>query len=177
MTHDDRSSREFTSKWVTAQPVVTSFIYGLVRNRHDAEDLLQDVAGEAFSNFSRYDPERSFVAWATTIARHRVTDHFRRSNTRCELFDESTLSALAEAHERMAPTEGDRRLALDRCMKTLGERSRRVIVMRYNESIGVGEIADRMQTSTATVSTMLYKARKALAECIRRKVESEGEQR
>lgn len=177
MTEHDTTSREFTSEWVRAQPVVTSFIFGLVRDRHDAEDLLQEVASEAFTNFARFDRSRSFTAWATTIARHRVTDHFRRRNARCELFDAETLSALAAAHERLAPTEGDRRLALDRCLKTLGERSRRAIAMRYDENVGVTEIANRMQTSTATVSTMLYKARKALADCIRQRLSAEDGER
>jgi RNA polymerase sigma-70 factor (ECF subfamily) len=177
MTPTNPPELEFTSQWVRAQPVVTSYIYGLIRNRHDAEDLLQEVAGEAFTNFGRYDPGQSFIAWTMTIARHRMIDHFRRRRVSRELFDEQTLGALAAAHERLGPQEGDRRQALERCLATLGERGRAAIDLRYQKNEPVTRIADLLRTSPTTVSTLLYKARRALAECITRHVSAAEEGR
>jgi RNA polymerase sigma-70 factor (ECF subfamily) len=161
---------DFTGNWVKTQPIVTSYIFGLVRNRHDAEDLLQDVAAEAFRNFAQRDTSYSFIAWAITIARHRTMDYFRRQSVQSRLFEPQILTALASAHQRLAESENDRRLALEECLKTLGKRGLAAIEMRYREGVSVSVIAKRFETSAQTVSTLLYKARQTLGDCIARRL-------
>jgi len=173
MTKPDTEQLAYTSRWVQAQPIVMSYIFGLVRDRHDAEDLLQDIAVEAYRNFERYDPAQSFITWVMTITRHRTVDYFRRQRKQSRLFEERTLAALAAAHERLADEESSRRLALAECLKTINPRGRNAIEWKYREGLSAAEIARRLRTSAQAVSTLLYKVRLALADCITRRLKTE----
>ncbi|HJT45326.1 MAG TPA: sigma-70 family RNA polymerase sigma factor, partial [Chthoniobacterales bacterium] len=56
--------------------------YGILQNREEAEDAVQDALVKAWKSRWRIrDPEK-FPAWLCTIARHRARDVFRkRKNT------------------------------------------------------------------------------------------------
>jgi len=61
-------------------------LYRLVRryigNSDDAYDLLQDAFIAAWENLQRYDAQRSFIAWARTIALNKCRDFSRRQRFR-----------------------------------------------------------------------------------------------
>ncbi len=53
--------------------------YRLMRNRHDAEDLTQDVFVRAFRALPNYRPEGSFRGWLQRITTNLFRDHLRRT--------------------------------------------------------------------------------------------------
>lgn len=59
---DDRMTR-FAGLWVRSQAVVSAYVFGLIRNPHDAEDVLSSVAEAAVADFDRYDVSKPFTAW------------------------------------------------------------------------------------------------------------------
>lgn len=176
-SHKPLEPADFPGLWVNAQPIVRSFIFGTVRNLHDAEDILQEVARSAFVSFDSYDPARPFNGWVMTLARRRVVDHFRKAGSDTIAFDESTLDALGEAHESLHDVTHARRVALDACMKQIHERGRLALEMRYKENRAVKDIAASMKTSPHAISVLLYKVKASLADCIDRKVAEQGGER
>ena len=62
-------------------------------------------------------------------------------------------------------------------MKQVTGRSREVLDLRYGEDMKVKEIGQRLGISASTVSVMLHRVRRALDECIRRSLASEGGER
>src|SRR5213083_811718 len=55
--------------------------YGILQNREEAEDVVQDALVKAWKKRWRVrDPEK-FPAWLAMIARHRAHDVFRRRRT------------------------------------------------------------------------------------------------
>src|SRR5438477_6574602 len=55
--------------------------YGILQDRGEAEDVVQDSLVKAWKTRWRVrDPEK-FPAWLATIARHRARDIFRRRRT------------------------------------------------------------------------------------------------
>ena len=172
MTH--ASSAEFTRQWVKAQPLVTSFVFASIRSSHDAEDILQEVATAALADFSEYDSQRPFVAWALGIARFRVLNYYRRHAQEKLLFDDAALLAFAQAHEQLESQASARRHALDECLKQLDGRKLTALRMRYTEETSVQSIAELLVTTTNAVSLMLHKVRKSLATCVERQLSREG---
>lgn len=168
-----REPADFPGLWVNAQPVVRSFILGAVRNLHDAEDILQEVARSAFMSFDRYDPARPFTPWVMIIARRRVIDHLRTRPAQTTSFDEHTLTALAHAHESLSDIAHARRAALGDCMSQVHARGRHVLQLRHVEGEAVKDIAEQMQTTPHAISVLLYKVKTALAQCIDRKLKTE----
>jgi len=81
-------------------------LYRLLRrylgNSDDAYDLLQDTFISAWENQHRYDPKRSFLAWARTIALNKCRDFSRRQRFRRWI---SQLFAAEPATETPSPAE------------------------------------------------------------------------
>ena len=63
MSEESQIKHDFAGLWVKSQSLVSSYVFASVRNRADAEDVLQIVARDAFEAFESYDSERPFSAW------------------------------------------------------------------------------------------------------------------
>jgi RNA polymerase sigma-70 factor, ECF subfamily len=55
------------------------------------------------------------------------------------------------------------------CLDSLPEGGRTAMLLRYFEGLGLQEIADQMNLSKAAVNTILFKARRQLGVCLKRK--------
>jgi RNA polymerase sigma-70 factor, ECF subfamily len=172
VNHADRM-RQIARLWTQAQPVVSALIGASVINFHDAEDLLGQVAETVVTKACEYDPERPFTPWAVGIARYRILQYFeRRRADRHVAFDEETLGLLAEAHCELAEEAPARLAALRQCLGRLRGKTKRVLEMRYLHEHSPGSIAEKLGTTPGAVWTLLHRARKALAECIGRRLEA-----
>src|SRR5690606_38665759 len=57
---------------------VYRYIFLLVRNKENAEDLTQETFYKAFKGLSSFNEEASPATWLLKIARNVTYDHFRR---------------------------------------------------------------------------------------------------
>lgn len=55
-----------------------SYLYRLVTDRNDAEDIAHDTFIKAFSKISTFEGKSSFKTWVFQIATHLAYDHLRR---------------------------------------------------------------------------------------------------
>jgi len=163
-----------TLNWMKAQPVVLAYIASVIYDRHQAEDLTQEVAATVASTFERYEDDKPFVPWAMGIARNKVLHYLRTNRRDRHIFDEDLLEGLAVAHEKQADAMAERRAALEACLDRLPDRSRSTIKLRYMRDLAVNEIADRLGKTPGAVSNLLHRVRVALGECIRKQLEREG---
>ncbi len=166
--------RKLTVQWMQAQPIVTAYIASVVRDRHHVEDLTQESAAAVASAYDRYDPEKPFTPWALGVARNKVLMYLRTTKRDKHLFDERLLTGLAEAHEQLADSMVERRHALHECLKKLPEHSRELMRRRYFNNEKVQAIAASIDRTEGSVSTMLYRIRGTLAQCIRNRLNRQG---
>src|SRR6266851_5314469 len=77
--HGDREAFEMVIR-MQSRPLF-AIAYGILQNREEAEDAVQDALVKAWKSRWRVrDPEK-FPAWLCMIARHRARDVFRRRKT------------------------------------------------------------------------------------------------
>ncbi|XAM01369.1 sigma-70 family RNA polymerase sigma factor [Phycisphaeraceae bacterium D3-23] len=179
--HDDmpitpqaEQMRRLTLLWMKAQPVVAAFIASVVRDRHDVEDLTQEVAATVASSFERYDPAQPFTPWAVGVARNKMLHYLRSAKRDRHIFDEDLVLGLARAHENLSGDYDERRDALAYCLGRAPDRTRKVLGLRYVREMEVMAIADQLGKTPGAVSNLLYRARLALADCIRLRLRGEG---
>ena len=166
---DDRAKRrELAICWHKAQPVVAAYIASAVRDHQHAEDMLQETALSVAETFDQYDPDRPFLAWAIGIAKHKLYHYYRKQSRDRLVFDEDLLSQIGARFEDQAEALRDRNAALKTCMDRLAKHARDMIQMRYMDAMGYEQIAKAMGRSTAGVANGLSRARKFLAECVKR---------
>src|SRR5258705_7050896 len=74
--HGDREAFEMIIR--THSRTLFAIAYGILQNREEAEDVVQDSLVKAWKTRWRVrDPEK-FFAWLATVARHRAHDVFRK---------------------------------------------------------------------------------------------------
>jgi RNA polymerase sigma-70 factor (ECF subfamily) len=94
----------FKSEFVNFSGELTSFLYRLVANKQDAEDLMQDSYIKAVSNLSSYKSEKaSLKTWVFTIAINTAKNHLTKMNrwgendlTICENYHSSSPEMMEE---------------------------------------------------------------------------------
>ncbi len=166
---------EFAELLRRNQTQLFGFIYSLVRDLDDADDLFQQTSLVLWDKFDRFDPTRSFVGWACGVARFEVLNFLRaRSRNRLYFSDELNL-ALIEAHESMEQEiVEDRRDALAVCMKKLRDKDQELVEACYGRSMCIQELASDWGRSTQSIHNSLRRIRRALFECVRRNLAQEG---
>lgn len=170
MDANQGSDKQFLKHWVSSQAVVHAFVFGAVRNAHDAEEVIQEVAQAALESFDQYDPSRPFTAWVMQIARRRVVDSYRRRPAEAAVFDMASLECLSDSYEQLADELGPRLQALEHCLKRLHPRGREALLRRYQQQSSVQQIAGALGTTANAVSVLLYSVRMKLATCIERRL-------
>jgi RNA polymerase sigma-70 factor (ECF subfamily) len=157
------------------QTQLFGFIYSLVRDFDDADDLFQQTSLVLWTKFEQYDPNRSFIAWACGVARLECAN-FQRTRSRQRLYFGGDLGILlVEAqteleHERLE----ERRAALACCMKRLRPPDRDLLQACYGGSVRIAEIARHRGRSAQSIHNALRRIRRRLYECIRRTIEGRG---
>ena len=165
--HAETESRKRLMALMTRhQRQIFAYIYTLVPDRHDAEDLLQETSLVVCEKFDDFTPGTDFVAWACQIAWWRIRysrQKFARSKV---VFDDEVLAAVAQTAGEMAPELDERHEALALCLKKLPTRDRELVLTRYEPGSGVAEAARRSGRSMDAAYKALNRLRKLLHDCV-----------
>jgi len=154
---------------------IFSYIYTLVPDRHDAQDLLQETSLVVFEKFHEFEPGTDFVAWACQIAYWRVRAarlKFARSKV---VFDDDVLQAVASTAHSMPGEMDARHEALEHCLEKLHPRDRELVLGRYEAGASVEAVAQRTGRSLDAAYKALYRIRKMLFDCVSNQAATEQE--
>src|SRR5579859_5078987 len=96
---DEMAFREVVERY---QSKVYSIIFGILRNRNDAEDIAQQVFAKIYFSIRNFDFRSSLLTWIYKITVNECYDYLRKKRVR-KLVYESDFSA--EDAQRMENTE------------------------------------------------------------------------
>lgn len=161
----DRSAR-FIALLTGVQSRLYAYLCTLLANADSARDVLQETNIVLWEKSADYDATRPFEAWAFRFA-HFQALAWRKCQSRDRLvFDDVTLESLAAEFPAGHSAENELR-ALEECIGKLPEKQRALIERRYQSGDSVTGIAVNERKPANVVAAFLYRARKALAECIK----------
>jgi len=131
------------------------------RERHDREDLAQEIAVQLWRAFADYDASRSFSTWMYRIALN-VAISFRRSDrhrAHAEPFDES----LHDVPDRDASDyeATDQARVLERFMAALDPLNRALLLL-YLDERSQRDIAEILGISESNVATKIGRLKQRL---------------
>ncbi|HIF67002.1 MAG: sigma-70 family RNA polymerase sigma factor [Pirellulaceae bacterium] len=164
------SHAEFIGLFAQNHSNILAYLYRLVHDRHDADDLFQRTSIVLWSKFDSFEPGSNFLAWAKRIAYLQVCNFLRTSGRDRLRFSEALLGKLAD--EPTTPTEeSQRRLdALSKCMKELGQSDRDIVRRAYSGEQTVKEMAATFGLAVQTAYNKLGRIRKQLFDCVAHKL-------
>ena len=173
--HNETESRKALMALMTRhQRQIFSYIYVLVPNRSDAEDLLQETSLVICEKFHEFREGTDFVAWACQIAYWRVRNSRQKFARSKIVFDQGIVDVVAQTAGSMADELDDRHEALGRCLEKLHPRDRELLIARYEPGGGVEEAARRSGRTVTTAYKALARLRKLLLDCVSTRLASEG---
>jgi len=147
-------------------PPLERFVLHYVRDRHAAEDLVQETFLRAHRNLGRYRGRASLKTWIFSIARNLCLDHLRAAGrSRLRLVDPGLTSEISEP----ARPDPGRRVDLDDCrdrvsraLARLSPQSRELLILRMYHGLGYREIARRCGMAPAGIGTRIARALEGL---------------
>lgn len=151
-------------------PTVSAFVSSVVRDFRDRDDVLQDIAVAIIESFGKYDTSRPFIAWAMGVARNQVGLYLRRRGRDRLVFDSETVEVLATAFADIGEEQHHRLGYLQECLRSLEERSKQLLDLRYGQDLKPAAIAELVDMSANAVAKALQRIRDQLRSCIDRKV-------
>ena len=154
-----------------------SVAVGIVKNPHDAEDVVQDAFVKAYRNIDTFLGNSSFYTWLYRIVFNLCIDLSRKAYRRNEsgVDNASTLDVISRSSGQDPLTylgsvnnpeqsfrNSEIKGRLSKALSELSEEHRAVILLREVDGFSYEEIGDVLKCSKGTVMSRLHHARKRL---------------
>jgi len=171
---DDQERRNLFSELIARhQSEIYGYIFAIVRNWEDADDLFQAVCLVLWSKFESFRSGSNFFAWARQTAKFKVRKYLTQKKV--NYINDELLDTLAETALITQDGGIDAGLAaLQRCRKKLDVTDEELLELRYSDGLSTVEIADQLQRLRPSISRSLNRIRRRLLECIEKEL---GQQR
>ena len=164
---------EFVSLWTTHARRVYAYIFSLVPNASDADDILQETSLVLLRKFEEASPIGNFPSWACKVAQLKVLEFYKQRRGTQQV-DEAFLDVVSQEASRHIDRLDRRMEVLGDCLRLLSGKDRRLIDLRYRGSHSVELVAQKVGRTSSAVYKALARVRESLLECVRRKL-TEGE--
>lgn len=162
--------------------LVFAVCWKIVRNKEEAEDIMQNVFLEFYKSAAKYDRTRGSVkVWLLQIAYHRSLTKRQQLHTR--MFAESTLENATDLSRLQNTGKGavhcltndESSYLVDQALKSLDDAQRETIYLAFFEGLSFQEIARTTRQSFGNVRHHYYRGLKKLRSLIVSKSTSQPE--
>jgi RNA polymerase sigma-70 factor, ECF subfamily len=146
----------YTAILKARQSMVYSIARNFLRNEAHAEDIAQEVFLELFRNLQAIESGAHLVSWLRQVTGRKCIDQSRRVWFRrwVDIGErQSNELAAAETAPRDPLLDG----RVQEAMGKLPEKTRLMMVLRYQEEMEPGEIAEAMQVPVGTVKSTIHR--------------------
>jgi RNA polymerase sigma-70 factor (ECF subfamily) len=160
-------------------PLMYRTALGITGVAEEAEEIVQETFIKLFRNLDRFSPEKaSFKTWLLTITRNQSINSLNSLKRKAaRFFSEARVDEYGPATEGDFPLSSQRDAEsvmtvkqeyarVEKALKHLPERQRTALRLRSIENLSYGEIAHIMKTSTSSVESLIFRARRRLLELL-----------
>jgi RNA polymerase sigma-70 factor (ECF subfamily) len=165
---DEIAFREIVERY---QAKVFSIIYGILRNRNDAEDIAQQVFAKIYFSIKNFDFRSSLLTWIYKITVNECYDYLRKKRVR-KLVYESDFSADDSQRVENSEPAVDQGPAVDqqlaqqdlifKLLSKISEEDRTLILLKEVEGHSVEELSQMTGMNENTIKVKLFRARQKL---------------
>lgn len=126
-----------------------------IADRHDAEDVIQDVCLCAALKFDTLSDPAFFKAWLIGIAKHKCTDYYRMKAARSDV----PLDSLSESALGAAGIGITEHSAVRDTLDALGSKEKQILYLYFFEDLSQEDISKRLDIPVGTVKSRLHYAK------------------
>ncbi len=155
---DKKSFRWFYNK---THKRLTTFILGRVKNRSDAEEIVQDVYLSFLDSLPLFRGRSKLSTFLFSIARHEVLDYWRKRYAKKAIL---TVPFVDQVYTEKLYSSALLNNEIERVYKKLSDEHVVVLKLKYEDGFSVIQIAKRLMISIKAAESRLFRARKAFQE-------------
>jgi len=170
--HDDRYE-EFLQLFLRDRERISAYLYSLLPNAADAEDVFQRCSLLLWRKFADFDRERSFLSWACGVAFYEVRNFLRSAHRDRIQFNSDLISQLADRRLEQLEKAPDLLPFLRDCLKRLSPSERDLVQVAYECNGTLKEFAETKKKPLQTIYNQLGRIRRTLLDCVQRKLATE----
>lgn len=152
----DREALE--TLYLSTEKSVYALILSIVKNPHDAQDIMQDTYLKIRAGAHLYRPQGKPLAWIFTIAKNLSLMHLRRK----QHFAEVSSDELENSSNLAVVMDADDRLVLATLLNRLGEEERQIVLLHAVSGMKHREMASALGIPLSTVLSKYTRALKKL---------------
>lgn len=151
-------------------------IYKLIRDKHEAEDITQEVFLQIFHRIADLSDPKSFKCWSNRIAYHSTIDYIgstRFTSTKgvpLEEVLESELGAGMASVQGMSVEQLEQRHTIMKAADELSWALRATLLLKFFAELRERDIAEIMDVPIGTVKSRLSEAKKKMKKLIGNKL-------
>ena len=174
---DFRAFRELMEQY---QSRIYSVCYGILRNREDARDVVQEVFIKVYNALKTFKGESGLYIWIYRIAVNTSVDYYRKRKRKLRIIEHAFKERRESPFEMHTETPSDVTINLElkemvsKAINTLPDKQKGVIILREIEGLSYQEIAKIMRCSEGTVMSRLFYARKRLMAILKKYIGNGG---
>ena len=139
------------------QAMVFSIARNFLRNTSHAEDIAQEVFMELFRNIQTIESGAHLVSWLRQVTGRKCIDQSRRVWFRRLVSFGDSAGGGYEDQKFADPRDPMLAERVDAAMGKLPEKTRLMMIMRYQEEMEPGEIADMLHVPIGTVKSTIHR--------------------
>lgn len=169
----DRDERAFRELIEAHRDRVYNICYRMLGNRHESEDVAQEVFITVFKTIDTFREESKFSTWLYRVAvnhsKNRIKYLARRFDKQRDELDDQSSGANGTPIGAPLPSAPDRALEgaqmeklLQEAIASLDEEQRTVVILRDVEDLSIEEICEITNLPDGTVKSRLHRARLVL---------------
>lgn len=146
-----------------------AFVWRIVRNHHEAEDLVQGAFVKAYESLDSYNSKYAFSTWLFTIAYRLCLNRMRKKKALSGETDFSHIGGPDGDHAvKLASSEEARRLRdlIWDAVEELTPPQKAAVLMFYREGKSCQEIGEVLDMPAVTVKSHLHRARGKLRDLL-----------
>lgn len=140
-----------------------SFILSILKNKHDAEEAVQDVFYKIWEKRKELNPELSFKAYLFKIALNAAKKIYRKKLQEEKYKQEIALELSVDSTTDLSDVEFKNLIDyIDKLINKLPSSRREIFILSKKDGLKNAEIAKKLNISEQTVKNQLVSAQKFL---------------
>jgi RNA polymerase sigma factor (sigma-70 family) len=147
---------DFGAFYEATYPLAFRTAFGIVGDRHRADDIVQDAYVLAYRDRDRFRGDAPARAWLLRIVVNRAISTVRGPRPRIVALD------VAVAADPADPSDESERITagvtLEEALRQLGPRDRAAVVLRYYHDLDYAAIGDILGTNANNVGVILHRS-------------------
>ncbi len=159
----NKDNKALETLYEKANKAIYAFAYSILKNPHDAQDVMQDTLIKVYTAAHTYKGQGKPMAWIFTITRNLALTKIRSSK---KTIDIDTQETVVESDYISADTEIENKLLLEMLLGVLSDEDRQIVTLHAISGLKHREIAEILDMNLSTVLSRHNRALKKMRQIL-----------